>query len=122
MLNQRIAVGRRIAADLHSAENAIDVAIVKIAQLSATLPTSRLETRMSAIVGQEAIANVTAALAAAGHVRQMLTDAHSALSETQKQVGLGTQMFGDGMNKPRLAPVQRTEDIDQNATLFKKSA
>ena len=55
---------------------------------------------MSAIVGQEAVAKVAHALAAAGEVRQLLTDAHIALTATQKQVGLGTRMFGAGVKPP----------------------
>jgi hypothetical protein len=101
MLKERVSAAQRIAADLHAAENAIDDAIVKIAKLAVTLPTSRIETRMSAIVGQDAVAKVTEAVAAAGQVRQMLTDAHHALSETQKQVGLGARMFGAGVEKPK---------------------
>jgi hypothetical protein len=101
MLKERVSAAQRIAADLHAAENAIDDAIVKIAKLAVTLPTRRIETRMSAIVGQDAVAKVTEAVAAAGQVRQMLTEAHHALSETQKQVGLGARMFGAGVEKPK---------------------
>jgi hypothetical protein len=101
MLKERVSAAQRIAADLHAAENAIDDAIVKIAKLAVTLPTSRIETRMSAIVGQDAVAKVTEAVAAAGQVRQMLTEAHHALGETQKQVGLGARMFGAGVEKPK---------------------
>jgi hypothetical protein len=103
MLKDRIKAAQRIAADLHEAENAIDDAIIKIARLAATLPVARFETNMSAIVGQDAVTKVTQAVAAAGNVRQMITDAHHALGETQKQVGLGTRSFGDGVNKPRTA-------------------
>ncbi len=101
MLKERVTAAQRITADLHAAENAIDEAIVRIAKLAVTLPTSRIETRMSAIVGQDAVAKVTEAVAAAGQVRQMLTDAHFALTETQKQVGLGARMFGAGVEKPK---------------------
>jgi hypothetical protein len=100
MLKDRIKAAQRIAADLHEAENAIDDAIIKIARLAATLPVARFETRMSAMVGQDAVTKVTQAVAAAGNVRQMITDAHYALGETQKQVGLGTRMFGAGLPKP----------------------
>ena len=100
MLKERIEAAQRIAADLHEAENAIDDAIIKIARLAATLPVARIETRMSAVVGQDAVSKVTQAVAAAGNVRQMITDAHHALGETQKQVGLGTRMFGAGLPKP----------------------
>lgn len=100
MLKDRVVAAQRIAADLHDAENAIDQAIMKIAKLAGTLPLARIETNMSAIVGQEAVGKVTQAVATAGVVRQMLAEAHVALSDTQRQVGLGARMFGAGMNKP----------------------
>lgn len=101
MLKQRVIAAERIAAELHDAEDAIDNAIIKIAKLAGTLPIVRFETQMSAVVGQEAVSKITQAVAAAGQVRQMVTDAHHALSETQRQVGLGARMFGAGMDKPR---------------------
>ena len=97
MLNQRLSGAKKIASELHQAEDAIDEAMISIANIAATLPTVRRDTNMSAIVGQEAMAKVAHALAAAGEVRQLLTDAHVALTVTQKQVGLGTRMFGAGV-------------------------
>jgi dGTP triphosphohydrolase len=97
MLNERVSAAKKIAADLHQAEDAIDEAMIRIAQLAATLPTARRDTNMSAIVGQTAMSKVANALAAAGEVRQLLTDAHLALTVTQKEVGLGTRMFGAGV-------------------------
>jgi hypothetical protein len=102
MLNERVSAAKKIASDLHLAEDAIDEAMIRIAQLAATLPTARRDTNMSAIVGQEAMSKVANALAAAGEVRQLLTDAHLALTVTQKEVGLGTRMFGAGV-KPAAA-------------------
>lgn len=102
MLNQRLSGAKKIASELHQAEDAIDEAMIRIANLAVTLPTVRRDTNMSAIVGQEAMAKVAHALAAAGEVRQLLTDAHLALTVTQKQVGLGTRMFGAGV-KPASA-------------------
>lgn len=101
MLKQRVAAAQKIATELHEAEEAIDQAIIKLARLAGTLPVARFETNMSAIVGQDAVTKVTQAVAAAGQVRQMVTDAHAALSETQRQVGLGARMFGAGTHKPR---------------------
>lgn len=102
MLNQRLSGAKKIASELHQAEDAIDEVMIRIANLAATLPAVRRDTNMSAIVGQEAMAKVAHALAAAGEVRQLLTDAHVALTVTQKQVGLGTRMFGAGV-KPASA-------------------
>ncbi len=75
MLNERVSAAKKIASDLHRAEDAIDEAMIRIAQLAATLPTARRDTNMSAIVGQAAMSKVANALAAAGEVRQLLTDA-----------------------------------------------
>ncbi len=110
MLNDRIAAARQITKDLHAAEDAVDEAIVKLANLVALLPAARRQTNMSAIVGQSAFSNITKAISAAGEVRQMLTDAHHALSETQKQVGLGTRMFGAGVAKPSSAQLDQSND------------
>ncbi|WOF43579.1 hypothetical protein KNJ79_01020 [Sphingopyxis indica] len=100
MLNERVSAARKIASDLHQAEDAIDEAMIRIANLAATLPMARRDTNMSAIVGQEAMAKIANALAATGEVRQLLTDAHLALTVTQKQVGLGARMFGAGVKPP----------------------
>ncbi len=112
MLNQRVSAAKKIASDLHLAEDAIDEAMIRIAQLAATLPTARRDTNMSAIVGQEAMSKVANALAAAGEVRQLLTDAHLALTVTQKEVGLGTRMFGAGV-KPAAAKLVDEGSNDQ---------
>lgn len=113
MLNDRIAAARQITKDLHAAEDAVDEAIVKIANLVARLPAARRQTNMSAIVGQDAFSKITKAISAAGEVRQMLTDAHHALSETQKQVGLGTRMFGAGVAKPPSAQLDQSNDEEE---------
>ena len=115
MLNERISAARKIASDLHQAEDAIDETMIRIAQLAAALPAARRDTNMSAIVGQEAMAKVANALAAAGEVRQLLTDAHLALTATQKQVGLGTRMFGAGVKPPASASLVEdgSNDMDE---------
>ncbi|WP_204992136.1 MULTISPECIES: hypothetical protein [unclassified Sphingopyxis] len=110
MLNERLSAAKKIASELHQAEDAIDETMIRIAQLAATLPTARRDINMSAIVGQEAMAKVANALAAAGEVRQLLTDAHIALTATQKQVGLGTRMFGAGVKPPEASLVEAGED------------
>jgi dGTP triphosphohydrolase len=112
MLNERVSAAKKIASDLHQAEDAIDEAMIRIAQLAATLPTARRDTNMSAIVGQAAMSKVANALAAAGEVRQLLTDAHLALTVTQKEVGLGTRMFGAGV-KPASAKLVDEGSNDQ---------
>lgn len=113
MLNERVSAAKKIATELHQAEDAIDETMIRIANLAATLPTARRDTNMSAIVGQEALSKVAHALAAAGEVRQLLTDAHLALTVTQKQVGLGTRMFGAGVKPPASASLVEEGSNDQ---------
>jgi hypothetical protein len=111
MLNERLSAAKKIASELHQAEDAIDETMIRIAQLAAALPAARRETNMSAIVGQDAVAKVAHALAAAGEVRQLLTDAHIALTATQKQVGLGTRMFGAGVKPPASASLAEDGEV-----------
>jgi hypothetical protein len=117
MLKQRVVAAERIAAELHEAEDAIDQAIIKLAKLAGTLPVARFETNMSAIVGQDAVTKVTQAIATAGQVRQMVTEAHHALSETQRQVGLGARMFGAGTEKPKGQSVTSDRDAANETVL-----
>jgi hypothetical protein len=117
MLKQRVIAAERIAAELHEAEDAIDQAIIKLAKLAGTLPVARFETNMSAIVGQDAVTKVTQAIATAGQVRQMVTEAHHALSETQRQVGLGARMFGAGTEKPKGQSVTSDRDAANETVL-----
>ncbi|KTE41092.1 MULTISPECIES: hypothetical protein [unclassified Sphingopyxis] len=119
MLNQRLSGAKKIASELHQAEDAIDEAMIRIANLAATLPTVRRDTNMSAIVGQEAMAKVAHALAAAGDVRQLLTDAHLALTVTQKEVGLGTRMFGAGVKPASATLDEGSNDLVAAAPLAK---
>ncbi|MFN0047195.1 MAG: hypothetical protein ACKVOS_12075 [Sphingorhabdus sp.] len=117
MLKQRVVAAEKIAAELHEAEDAIDQAIIKLAKLAGTLPVARFETNMSAIVGQDAVTKVTQAIATAGQVRQMVTEAHHALSETQRQVGLGARMFGAGTEKPKGQSVTSDRDAANETVL-----
>jgi hypothetical protein len=123
MLKQRVAAAQKIATELHEAEEAIDQAIIKLCQLAGTLPLARFETNMSAIVGQDAVSKVTQAVAAAGQVRQMVTDAHAALSVTQREVGLGARMFGAGTEKPRgELTINRQEAANEAVAKFRRVA
>ena len=105
MLNERLSAAKKIASELHQAEDAIDETMIRIAQLAASLPTARRDINMSAIVGQEAMAKVAHALAAAGEVRQLLTDAHIAKI-------IKTYQFRD--QEPRYARRVDMAEIEKN--------
>ncbi|WP_033074416.1 hypothetical protein [Sphingopyxis sp. MWB1] len=122
MLNQRLNAAKKIASELHDAEDAVDEVMIRIARLAATLPAARRDTNMSALVGQDAMAKITRALAATGEVRQLLTDAHIALTVTQKEIGLGARMFGAGVKPPASAQLAENGEANVVAGAFAQAS
>ena len=92
---KRTEAARAGAEKLKSAEAAIDAALRETAELMGLLPTLRLETRLSAVVGQEAFANLGETL---GHIisaRRTIIEAHGALATVRSQMGCGAMAMGD---------------------------
>lgn len=94
--HKKIAVVRTVAGKLHAAEEAIDNAIIKLAELSGELPTARLEAGLSATVCQDAFDGIAQALLALTQSRRQTVEAHAALYNTQCDMGLGAHAMGDG--------------------------
>ena len=95
-MHNKIAVVRRVASKLHAAEEAIDNAIMRLAELNVELPTARLEAGLSATVCQTAFDRSAGALAALVHCRRQTVEAHAALHGTQADMGLAAHAMGDG--------------------------
>jgi hypothetical protein len=93
---RRIAAVRRVADKIHAAEDAIDQAIIKLAELNVELPMARIDANLSATVAQPAFDNVAGALASMMESRHKTVKAHEALAETQRDLGLGAMAMGDG--------------------------
>ena len=55
MRAQRQSIAKHVAERLFAAEEAIDIAAARIAELNAALPLARLDARLSAMIGQNAI-------------------------------------------------------------------
>jgi hypothetical protein len=91
-----IAAVRRVATKIHAAEDAIDQAIIKLAELNMELPIARIDAKLSATVAQPAFDNVAGALASLMDSRNKTVKAHEALAETQRDLGLGAMAMGDG--------------------------
>lgn len=91
-----IAAVRSVADKIHAAEDAIDQAIIKLAELNVELPTARINAKLSATVAQPAFDNVAGALACLMESRNKTVKAHEALAETQRDLGLGAMAMGDG--------------------------
>ena len=100
MLKDRRAAAMKVAESLFAAEEAIDLALARAAELNSTLVTARTDAKLSAIVGQEAFEVSASAFAALARARADIVETHKRLSETQVQVGLRTISFGDNGKPP----------------------
>lgn len=96
---KRRIMAHKVAAQLFETETAIDAALAKIAGLAGLLPHARMESRLSAIVGQAAFESIARSLTALTDARREIVDTHHRLVEMQHQAGLRHVSFGDG-DKP----------------------
>ncbi len=95
-ISTKIAVVRSVAAKLHAAEEAIDLAIIKLSELNGELPIARMEAKLSATVCQPAFDLSSQALQSLIQCRRQTVEAHEVLSGTQRDIGLGAHAMGDG--------------------------
>ncbi|KQM62684.1 hypothetical protein ASE75_13725 [Sphingomonas sp. Leaf17] len=89
-----------VVSHLHAAEKAFDEAVAAAAQLGAALPVARLTARMSAVVGQDALASTMQAFRLIVEARGCLVDAHRQLDHVKTEMGLRTVAVGGGYEKP----------------------
>lgn len=94
-ISSKIAVVRGVAAKLHAAEDAIDLAIIKLSELNSELPTARMEAKLSATVCQPAFDLSAQALQSLIQCRRQTVEAHEVLAGTQRDIGLGAYAMGD---------------------------
>jgi hypothetical protein len=95
MLKDRRAAAMKVAESLFAAEEAIDLALARAAELTGAMVSARNEANLSATVGQEAFEGSAAAFAALARARADIVETHKRLSETQVQIGLRAVSFGD---------------------------
>lgn len=99
MFKQRREAAMRVAESLFAAEEAIDIALARAAELNGTLVTARTDAKLSALVGQDAFEVSASAFAALARARADIVETHKRLSEAKIQVGLRTVAIGD-LGKP----------------------
>lgn len=102
MLKQRREAAEKVAARLFAVEKAIDDALVRAAELNATMPAARSEANLSAVVGQDAFEGAAEAFAMLMRARRHIVETHNRLGATKDRIGLRTVAVGDGMEKPPL--------------------
>lgn len=100
---KRTEAARAGAEKLMRAEAAIDAALRETAELMGLLPSLRLETRLSAVIGQEAVANLGETLAHIVSARRTIIETHAALATVRTQIGCGALAVGD-MDKSAETP------------------
>ena len=103
MFKERRAAAIKVAESLFAAEEAIDAALARVAELNSTLATTRMEAKLSAVMGQDAFEGAAAAFAALARARCDIVETHNRLSETKIQIGLRTVAIGDAGPKPPMA-------------------
>ena len=100
MRNKRMAAGRAVAHCLFAAENAIDVAYARIAELNVAIPNARLDAHLSAVVGQDVFESSAEAMVLAARMRRLVVDAHERLRAASGRIGLGSVAWGDEYKQP----------------------
>lgn len=95
MRAQRQTIAQNVARHLFAAEEAIDLAVARIAELNAALPLARLDARLAAVVGQEAMINSASALVLLTETRGKIVATHANLKQASDDIGLGELSYGD---------------------------
>ena len=100
MRKHRLAAAQEIAETLFEAEEALDLAIARAAELAGKLPIARRDAKLSAVVGQEAFSSAAKVLPALTEARERLVETHAYLDEAKDQIGLRQVSFGTPNGKP----------------------
>jgi hypothetical protein len=97
---KRRAVAQDVADRLFAAEEAIDIAIAKTAELTGFMPTARVEAGLACEVGQEALEYAAESFSALVRARAQIIASHRELNSTKDDIGLRTVSFGGAVAKP----------------------
>lgn len=103
MLKARRDAAMKVAESLFAAEEAIDLALARTAELNSTLATARREANLSAVVGQNAFETAASVFAALARARCDIVETHKRLHETKIEIGLRAVAIGD-QGKPNVDP------------------
>ncbi|MDT7934066.1 MAG: hypothetical protein RQ833_05615 [Sphingomonadaceae bacterium] len=110
-MDERIFTVKKVARELWAAEDQVEQAIAGVAGFTANLPAARRQMKFSAVVGQDALDNATAALAALSEARRHMAAMHHALSGTLERTGIRTSAFGPWPDKDSLPDKALRESV-----------
>jgi hypothetical protein len=100
---QTEVVGRDLSHKLHTAEMALDHALIEVATVAAALPEARIRAGVSGVTAQGAFDDVAACLSALTHARARLGGGHRTLAALARRMGLEPLAAGP-MDKPEDRP------------------
>jgi hypothetical protein len=111
MLTTRRQAAQDVADRLIAAENAIDLALQRTAELTGCMPVARVKANFAAQVGQDALERAANTVAVLVQARREIVETHKVLAETQVRVGLKAYAMGGGMDKDAVAPTESVVKI-----------
>lgn len=101
MFKARRDAAMKVAQSLFAAENAIDAAFARVAELNSAMVMARTDAHVSAMVAQEAFELASATLSTLAKARGEIVNTHKSLDEAKTQIGLRTMSVGDAGPKPQ---------------------
>jgi hypothetical protein len=91
---QKVFVAQRVANKLFATENAVDAALAEATELMADMLRARRDLGLSATLGDSAVTQLSAAIAALSEARSATVAAHRELEDTKLRMGIRTKMAG----------------------------
>ena len=110
MRKERLTAAQSVADCLFDFEKALDDAFALGSNLSSRIVTARLEARVSAVLGQDAIDGAVRTLTLLAQARRELVDTHHHLKGFADQIGLREVAWGD-LVKPPKAELEATPQL-----------
>ncbi|WP_428153871.1 hypothetical protein [Brevundimonas sp.] len=92
-------VGVRVARQVRTAEHAVDQAMIEVCRLVQTALEGRVEARLAAEVGQDALANMVRGLSQLAEVRGAVIASHGELAQVADEHHVGWYMDGPREDK-----------------------
>jgi hypothetical protein len=92
-------VGVRVARQVRTAEHAVDQAMIEVCRLVQTALEGRVEARLAAEVGQDALANMVRGLSQLAEVRGAVIASHGELAQVADDHQVGWYMDGPREDK-----------------------
>ncbi len=104
-MTTRSNIGHSVAKQVRATEIAFDRAIAEAGRLVTLMADGRIEARISAVVGQDALTGVTVALSTIADARGSLVSAHGRLAAAADSVNIPYQLSGPEMKPEDDRPV-----------------